>query len=121
VRCELALIRCGDRIFEVTTATLGPLPLDQLPKSKPVTPYAVLTIVPTGEDNANPALGDRSSLNTRSPIVIPSPPGSSRVEQHDKASQTARSTRQAPHLIVRDHGRVLDPGRSPRDHAGQLP
>ena len=73
MRCVLALMFCGNRIFEVTTATLGPLPLDQLPKSKPVTPYAVLTIVPTGEDNANPALGDRSSLNTRSPIVIPSP------------------------------------------------
>jgi len=41
VRDVLALIRCGDRINEVTTATLGPLPLDQLPKSKPVTPYAV--------------------------------------------------------------------------------
>jgi hypothetical protein len=64
VRCELALIRCGDRIFEVTTATLGPLPLDQLPKSKPVTPYAVLTIVPTYADNANPAMDDRTCLNT---------------------------------------------------------
>jgi hypothetical protein len=38
VRDVLALIRCGNRIYEVTTATLGPLPLDQLPKSKPVTP-----------------------------------------------------------------------------------
>ena len=37
---------CGNRIYEVTTATLGPLPLDQLPKSKPVTPYAVFLIVP---------------------------------------------------------------------------
>jgi hypothetical protein len=71
VRCELALIRCGDRIFEVTTATLGPLPLDQLPKSKPVTPYAVLTIVPTYADNANPATDDRTRFNTCSPIVIP--------------------------------------------------
>lgn len=42
MRDVLALIRCGNRINEVTTATLGPLPLDQLPKSKPVTPYAVL-------------------------------------------------------------------------------
>ena len=47
MRDELALIRCGDRIYEVTTATLGPLPLDQLPKSKPVTPYAVSLIVLT--------------------------------------------------------------------------
>ena len=39
---DLALIVCGNRICEVITATLGPLPLDQLPKSKPVTPYAVL-------------------------------------------------------------------------------
>ena len=46
MRDELALIRCGNRIYEVTTATLGPLPLDQLPKSKPVTPYAVFLIVP---------------------------------------------------------------------------
>src|SRR5262249_14048297 len=37
------LIVCGNRICEVITATLGPLPLDQLPKSKPVTPYAVFT------------------------------------------------------------------------------
>ena len=43
MRDVLALILCGDRICEVTTATLGPLPLDQLPKSKPVTPYAVFT------------------------------------------------------------------------------
>ena len=41
MRDELALIVCGNRISEVITATLGPLPLDQLPKSKPVTPYAV--------------------------------------------------------------------------------
>ena len=46
MRIGLALIRCGNRIYEVTTATLGPLPLDQLPKSKPVTPYAVFLIVP---------------------------------------------------------------------------
>jgi hypothetical protein len=43
VRVDLALIVCGNRISEVITATLGPLPLDQLPKSKPVTPYAVFT------------------------------------------------------------------------------
>ena len=42
MRVDLALIVCGNRICEVITATLGPLPLDQLPKSKPVTPYAVL-------------------------------------------------------------------------------
>jgi hypothetical protein len=30
---------CGHRIYEVTTATLGPLPLVQPPKSKPFTPY----------------------------------------------------------------------------------
>jgi hypothetical protein len=29
---------CGHRIYEVVVATLGPLPLDQPPKSKPVTP-----------------------------------------------------------------------------------
>ena len=43
MRVDLALIVCGNRICEVITATLGPLPLDQLPKSKPVTPYAVFT------------------------------------------------------------------------------
>jgi hypothetical protein len=30
---------CGHRINEVTTATLGPLPLVRPPKSKPITPY----------------------------------------------------------------------------------
>ena len=53
MRDVLALIRCGNRINEVTTATLGPLPLDQLPKSKPVTPYAVLLIVLTRRALAN--------------------------------------------------------------------
>jgi len=53
VRCVLALIFRGNRISEVITATLGPLPLDQLPKSKPVTPYAVLLMVPTRRVNAN--------------------------------------------------------------------
>ena len=43
MRVDLALIVCGNRISEVITATLGPLPLDHLPKSKPVTPYAVFT------------------------------------------------------------------------------
>jgi hypothetical protein len=52
VRDVLALIRCGNRIYEVTTATLGPLPLDQLPKSKPVTPYAVSLIVLTSRPYA---------------------------------------------------------------------
>jgi hypothetical protein len=42
VRFELALNICGHRIYEVITATLGPLPLDQLPKSKPVTPSSVM-------------------------------------------------------------------------------
>ena len=50
VRDVLALIRCGNRIYEVTAATLGPLPLDQLPKSKPVTPYAVSFMVPKQTD-----------------------------------------------------------------------
>ena len=54
MRDVLALIRCGDRIYEVTTATLGPLPLDQLPKSKPVTPYAVSLIVLIHRTRANP-------------------------------------------------------------------
>ena len=54
MRVELALIRCGNRIYEVTTATLGPLLLDQLPKSKPVTPYAVSLIVLTSRAYAKP-------------------------------------------------------------------
>jgi hypothetical protein len=33
------LLVYGHRIYEVTTATLGPLPLVQPPKSKPFTPY----------------------------------------------------------------------------------
>ena len=47
MRDVLALVICGNRICEVITATLGPLPLDQLPKSKPVTPYAVFSIIPS--------------------------------------------------------------------------
>ena len=38
VRVTLALIVCGHRINEVMSAILGPLPLDQPLKSKPVTP-----------------------------------------------------------------------------------
>ena len=56
MRDGLALICCGDRINEVITTTLGPLLLDQLPKSKPVTPYAVL-IVPS---SSHP--GDRTAV-----------------------------------------------------------
>jgi hypothetical protein len=39
VRVELALRVCEYRIYEVVSATLGPLPLDRPPKSKPFTPY----------------------------------------------------------------------------------
>ena len=49
MRVDLALFVCGNGICEVITATLGPLPLDQLPKSKPVTPYAVSLIIPTDQ------------------------------------------------------------------------
>jgi len=52
VRDVLALIVCGNRINEVIAAALGPLPLDQLPKSKPVTPYAVFP-----DDTHWPAVG----------------------------------------------------------------
>ena len=54
MRDVLALIVCGNRICEVIAATLGPLPLDQLQKSKPVTPYAVFT-----DDTATPGTGNR--------------------------------------------------------------
>src|SRR6202050_2507107 len=65
---------CGNRIFEVTTATLGPLPLDQLPKSKPVTPYAVSLIVPANPDNANPPRTPTSpTARPRSPPPPPRP------------------------------------------------
>ena len=53
MRVDLALIVCGNRICEVITATLGPLPLDQLQKSKPVTPYAVFP-----DDRASAARGN---------------------------------------------------------------
>jgi hypothetical protein len=39
VRFALALSVCDYGIYEVVTATLGPLLLDRLPKSKPITPY----------------------------------------------------------------------------------
>ena len=61
MRGVLALIRYGDRIYEVTTATLGPLPLDQLPKSKPVTPYAVSLIVLTCRTYAKRPAGSWSA------------------------------------------------------------
>src|SRR6201999_3758153 len=43
-QCALSwhLLVCSCRISEVTTATLGPLPLVQPPKSKPFTPYGVV-------------------------------------------------------------------------------
>jgi len=55
VRDVLALMVCGNRICEVITATLGPLPLDQLPKSKPVTPYAVSLMIPGRRMPGQPA------------------------------------------------------------------
>jgi hypothetical protein len=61
VRDVLALIVCGNRICEVITATLGPLPLDQLPKSKPVTPYAVFP-----DDTHSPAVGKESLASATS-------------------------------------------------------
>jgi len=62
VRDVLALILCGNRICEVTTATLGPLPLDQLPKSKPVTPYAVSIIVPARRVASDPAAAPQANV-----------------------------------------------------------
>ena len=73
MRCVLALMFCGNRIFEVTTATLGPLPLDQLPKSKPVTPYAVSLIVPANPDNANPPRLPTSQPQGPHPTLRPPP------------------------------------------------
>jgi hypothetical protein len=64
VRVDLALIVCGNRICEVITATLGPLPLDQLPKSKPVTPYAVLI-----DDTARQGTSNRRCTRGISPHV----------------------------------------------------
>ena len=40
------LLSCGHRIYEVMSAVLGPLPLDQLPKSKPVTPMFSCLVSP---------------------------------------------------------------------------
>jgi hypothetical protein len=75
VRFELALVFCGNRICEVTTATLGPLPLDQLPKSKPVTPYAVLTDHTQQPDSGNACRSgrydQRTDVNTRLGAGIP--------------------------------------------------
>ncbi|HUZ53605.1 MAG TPA: hypothetical protein VMU94_13890, partial [Streptosporangiaceae bacterium] len=67
----LALIVCGNRISEVITATLGPLPLDQLPKSKPVTPYAVFP-----DDTHWPAVGktDLASATSAQITTDASPP-----------------------------------------------
>jgi len=79
VRSGLALILCGNRIFEVITATLGPLPLDQLPKSKPVTPYAVFLIVPIRLTSAKPAaIRATGSYNIGRRSQIPCAIGTSR-------------------------------------------
>src|SRR6516225_11840312 len=40
------LLRCGHRFYEVMSAVLGPLHLDQLPKSKPVTPMFSYPVSP---------------------------------------------------------------------------
>lgn len=74
MRVDLALIVCGNRICEVITATLGPLPLDQLPKSKPVTPYAVSLIIPTDQaltSGLQSARRSASTNNNRRGIGIP--------------------------------------------------
>ena len=64
MRVDLALIVCGNRICEVITATLGPLLLDQLPKSKPVTPYAVLI-----DDTASRGPSNRPFASVVSPHI----------------------------------------------------
>jgi hypothetical protein len=78
VRFALALFVCGNRICEVITATLGPLPLDQLPKSKPVTPYAVLLIIhssPRAATGQQPGRCDqRDDVNTCLRTDIPASP-----------------------------------------------
>jgi hypothetical protein len=71
----LALIVCGNRICEVITATLGPLPLDQLPKSKPVTPYAVFTDDThwRAEATSQAPGGSQLQCNISQPCCIPDP------------------------------------------------
>jgi hypothetical protein len=87
VRDVLALIFCGNRICEVITATLGPLPLDQLQKSKPVTPYAVLTD-PTRHRQPFPEPGREQTSardNARRRASIPAPPVCLAAAQTGKA------------------------------------
>ena len=74
MRGVLALILCGNRICEVITATLGPLLLGQLPKSKPVTPYAVFTDDTHPPGGGNPPDPGCSSVGThvnapRAPVI----------------------------------------------------
>jgi hypothetical protein len=64
VRLTLALVSCGHRFYEVMSAVLGPLLLDQLPKSKPVTPMLSCLVSP-GAHVPQPSLVVHATGSTR--------------------------------------------------------
>src|SRR5262249_49270688 len=62
---------CGHRFYEVMSAVLGPLHLDQLPKSKPVTPMFSCPVSPRDRHGPKPSLVSRYRVNTTRPTAIP--------------------------------------------------
>src|SRR5262250_19720 len=62
---------CGHRFYEVMSAVLGPLHLDQLPKSKPVTPMFSCLVSPWDLGRPKPSLASRYRVNTWRPTPIP--------------------------------------------------
>src|SRR5215471_13909640 len=58
------LLSCGHRFNEVMSAVLGPLPLDQPPKSKPVTPMFSCRGEPCGQ---RPQPSPRFTLSRQRP------------------------------------------------------
>jgi hypothetical protein len=85
VLLELAPIVCGRIINEVTTATLGSLLLDRLPKSKPFTPLFSCQPAACGL----PATYDLTPINTGEPTGIPG--GQDRTRGATEAALGGRS------------------------------
>src|ERR1051326_3356989 len=56
---------CGHRFYEVMSAVLGPLLLDQLPKSKPCHPRVQLSGEPLGPAGPKPSLLVHATVPTR--------------------------------------------------------
>lgn len=97
-------------IYEVTTTTLGPLHLDQPSKSKPITPYGIVSRTSPGR----PAPPDRTPITPNRQPRFPPPPG---VRGHlPVTTRKAGQRRQRAHLPpAADAMRGVRWGRPPRD------